>query len=141
MVLDDELFKKLKEYSADSGKKIRDILTEAIEAKILKDLDAKNKRSSQSATIEKNRHAQKMLVELERFLTPKTAEVVLIQKCEKHGFSVRELSEKKITSDFIKDICKSVAYVTDNVTADHLEERLLWIVRKESEGKDVQRHN
>lgn len=45
VVLDDELFKKLKEYSADSGKKIREILTEAIEAKILKDLDAKHKRS------------------------------------------------------------------------------------------------
>lgn len=96
---------------------------------------------SQSASIEKNRYAQKILVELERFLTPRTAEIVIIQKCERHKLSIRELSSRTVTPLLIADICKAVAYVTDDVTAEHLEERLLWIVKRDLESKDVPRHN
>lgn len=142
VVLDDDVFQRLKEYSAESGQNIRQIISEAIEAKILKELDAKHKRSSQSTTFERNRFAQRLLVEVGKFLTPKTAEIIIIQKCEKYKVQLKKLSKNTITPQFIRDICKSVGYVTGEETATHLEEVLLQMIKDDvGVSKDVSGHD
>lgn len=134
VVLNVELLKKLKEYSAETGKNMRQIMSEAIESKIQGELDPKHKRSSQSARFEKNVFAQKMLDELKEIVTPKTAEIIIIQKCEEHGLSVNKLSKKTATPELVKGICMSVGHVADAKTATRLEDRLQSMIKDEGES-------
>jgi hypothetical protein len=126
VILDEDLRKKLRMLSLKRDVSMRDIITQALEDKIKRELDQEDVYERPGT----NKLVTKLIAELEPFIGLAPAQALIAQKCKKFGISMKELSQPSITKEFISAICQGVAFVSNAEDAAYVKKKLTSLVKE-----------
>lgn len=106
--LDIDLFKRLKQYSLDTDRSVRTIISEAIAEKLSKEARRDGPTPSTTRLIKRNPLADGILGELLLFFPEELAVRLLSQKCAEHGVVPEALRPSDISSSLVESLARPV---------------------------------
>ena len=105
----ESLFKQIKALAIEKDMTLRELITEALEDK----LEKERTKETDQKRIGRGSTSSRLIGVMERFITPDAAITLLIRKCERYGYDPMYLDEEYISEDFLKDLCKSMMYLSN----------------------------
>ncbi len=105
----ESLFKQIKALAIEKDMTLRELITEALEDK----LEKERTKEADQKRIGRGSVSSRLIGVMERFITPDAAITLLIRKCERYGYDPMYLDEEYISEDFLKDLCKSMMYLSN----------------------------
>jgi len=123
IMLDEARRSKIREYQAFYDKTIREIIDMALDAFFALEESRDRVKFSKSPKV-KSKYADIISSELENYVAPATAKVLLEETCHAYNISVDRISPTMITPGLVADLCRSIAPVAKNGDVRKLEKRL-----------------
>lgn len=122
--LDIDLFKRLKQYSLDTDRSVRIIVSEAIAEKLSKEARRDGPAPSMTRLIKRNPIADGILAELLLFFPEELAVRLLSQKCAEHGVVPEALRPSDLTPGLIEGLARPVEMMSPGFRATEFGRRL-----------------
>jgi hypothetical protein len=126
VILDEELRKKLKMLSLQKDISMKDIITQALEEKIQRELTG----AETSDEFSDNPVVTSIGKVLEPPIGSVAAKLLIAQTCRKFGTSTRKLSRGDITAAFIEAICQKVLDIASEDDAGAVRKELSLLSKK-----------
>jgi hypothetical protein len=126
IILDEDLRRKLKMLSLQKDISMREIITQALEEKISKDLDG----ASGPSSIGDNVFVSRILSELDMIIGGAAARALLAQKCKRFNVALRDFSRTDMNEAFIDSLCQGIVFIATVEDAARLKKKLLIIARE-----------
>jgi predicted transcriptional regulator len=127
VILDEDLRRKLKMLSLRKDMTMREIITQALEEKIKRELGSSNEAGDE---LDENKLVSAIIKEIEPFIGFAPARALVAQKCMKYGIQHKDLGISDISPDFIESLCSGVKLVSNAESASELRKRLIFVTRK-----------
>jgi hypothetical protein len=122
--LDIDLFKRLKQYSLDTDRSVRDIVSEAIGEKLSRDARRDGAAPATTRLIKRNPVADQVLAELLLFFPEELAVRLFSQKCAENGVMPEALRPSDLTPPFIESLAKPVDLMSPGPRAQEFARKL-----------------
>ncbi len=122
--LDIDLFKRLKQYSLDTDRSVRTIVSEAIAEKLSRDARREGPTPSTTRLIKRNPIADQVLAELLLFFPEELAVRLFSQKCAEHGVMPEALRPSDLSPTFIESLAKPVDLMSPGPRAQDFAKKL-----------------
>ena len=122
--LDIDLFKRLKQYSLDTDRSVRIIVSEAIAEKLSKEARRDGPAPSTTRLIKRNPIADSILAELLLFFPEELAVRLLSQKCAEHGVVPEALRPSDLSTSLIEGLARPVEMMSPGFRAVEFGKRL-----------------
>lgn len=122
--LDIDLFKRLKQYSLDTDRSVRTIVSEAISEKLTRDARRDGPAPSPTRLIKRNPIADAVLAELLLFFPEELAVRLFSQKCAEQGVMPEALRPSDLTPAFIDSLAKPVDLMSPGPRAQDFSRKL-----------------
>lgn len=122
--LDIDLFKRLKQYSLDTDRSVRTIVSEAIGEKLSRDARRDGPAPSTTRFIKRNPIADQVLAELLLFFPEDLAVRLFSQKCAEQGVMPEALRPADLTPTFIDSLSKPVDLMSPGSRAQEFSHKL-----------------
>jgi hypothetical protein len=106
--LEIDLFKRLKQYSLDTDKSVRVIVSEAISEKLSREASRDGSAPSTTRLIKRNPIADGILTELLTFFPEELAVRLLSQKCAEQGLMPEALRPSDVSAVFVESLARPV---------------------------------